>query len=138
LKNVDPVATQQYIEKADHFLEGMKLLNDDVSHYRSGIGLLAVHSAISLNDAITVGVNGERGKHQDHARAARELENICSRYRITDKKGVSHFKWLLSQKNAVAYQGGPFDDSSVKLSVDKAQKFNSWANIQFKEILRVV
>jgi len=43
---------------------------------------------------------------------------------------------LLSQKNAVAYQEDPFDDSSVKLAVDKAQKFNAWAYIHFKEILR--
>ena len=136
MKNVNPVATQQYTDKADHFLQGMKLLNDDVKNYRSGVGLLAIHSAISLSDAITVGLTGKRGEYQDHAQAARELEKICSRNKVYDRKGVGHFRWLLSQKNAVAYEGVRVDDPSVRMAVDKAQKFSAWANVQFREVLR--
>jgi hypothetical protein len=44
LKNVNPIETQQFIDKADHFLHGMNLLNDDVPYYRTGIGLLAIHT----------------------------------------------------------------------------------------------
>jgi hypothetical protein len=105
----------------------MKLLNDDVENYRTGVGLLAIHSAISLNDAITVGLTGKRKTYQDHARAARELERTCSSNRISDKKGVDHLKWLLAHKNDVAYQGEPLDDASVKMAVDKAQRFSAWA-----------
>ena len=136
LNNIDPVATQQYIEKADHFVHGMKLLNDDVSSYRTGIGLLAIHSAISLNDAITLGLTGKRKTYQDHTMAARELEKVCSSSGISDKKGVDHFKWLLGRKNAVAYEHQRFDDKSVSLAVDKAEKFSTWAYTYFKEILR--
>ncbi|MGA8491665.1 MAG: hypothetical protein WB711_14660 [Terriglobales bacterium] len=114
----------------------MTLLNDDVSNYRTGIGLLAIHSAISLSDAITIGLTGERGKYQDHAQAASELERFCSSNRISDKKGVDHFKWLLAQKNEVAYQHDRLDDASVKMTVDKAQRFNVWAYNQFREVLR--
>jgi hypothetical protein len=85
LKNVDPVATQQYIEKADQFVQGMKLLNDDVLSYRTGIGLLAIHSAISLNDAITVGLTGKRKTYQDHTMAARELEKVCQAGSLTKR-----------------------------------------------------
>jgi hypothetical protein len=138
LKNISPIESQQYIDKADHFLQGMKLLNDDVSSYRTGIGLLAIHSAISLSDAITVGLTGKRRTYQDHAKAARELESVCSSNRISDKKGIDHFKWLLAQKNEVAYQGDRLDDASVKMAVDKAQRFNAWAYNSFKEILRAV
>jgi hypothetical protein len=66
---VNFTATQQYIEKADCFLEGMRLLADDIPAYRSGVGLLAIHSAISLGDAIKVGLTGKRGKYQDHSQA---------------------------------------------------------------------
>jgi hypothetical protein len=138
LKNISPITTRQYIEKADHFFQGMELLNEDVSSYRTGIGLLAIHSAISLSDAITVGLTGKRKSHQDHAKAARELETVCSSHRISDKKGIAHFKWLLAQKNEVAYQGDRLDDASVKMAVDKAQRFSVWAYNYFKEILRAV
>jgi hypothetical protein len=114
----------------------MYLLNDDVPHYRTGIGLLAIHSAISLSDAIAVGLTGRRGTYQDHAQAARELEGFCSSNKVSDKKGISHFKWLLAEKNRIAYLEDRVDDSSVKLAVDKAQKFNGWAYTHFKEILR--
>jgi hypothetical protein len=114
----------------------MELLNDDVSSYRTGVGLLAIHSAISLNDAITVGLTGKRKTYQDHTKAARELERVCSSNRIPDKKGIDHFKWLLAQKNEVAYQGDRLDDASVKMAVDKAQRFSAWAYNCFEEILR--
>lgn len=114
----------------------MNLLNDDVPNYRTGIGLLAIHSAISLSDAITVGLTGELGAYQDHARAARELERFCSSNKIPNKKGIDHFKWLLAQKNVVAYRQDRLDDASVKLAVDKAQRFSAWAYNYFQEILR--
>jgi hypothetical protein len=136
VKNVNQAATQQYVEKADHFLQGMKLLFDDTPAYRTGIGLLAIHSAISLTDAIKVGLTGKRGKYQDHAQSARELGKLCASNKVSNTQGINHLAWLLGQKNAVAYQHRRFDDDSVRLAVDKAEKFNAWAYNYFKEILR--
>jgi hypothetical protein len=136
LKNLSPIATRQFIDKADHFLQGMKLLNLDVPSYRTGIGLLAVHSAISLNDAIVVGLTGKRRSSQDHAKAALDLDKLCSSNKIADKKGISHFKWLLAQKNLVAYKMDRLDDALVKMAVDKTERFNAWAYNYFEEILR--
>ncbi|HXZ39794.1 MAG TPA: hypothetical protein VEG68_03570 [Terriglobales bacterium] len=136
MKNVNTVATQQYIEKADHLLQGMKLLFDDVSAYRTGVGLLAIHSAISLSDAIKVGLTGKRGKYQDHTQAADELDRLCAANNVSNTQGVSHLAWLLGKKNSVAYQPSRFDDKSVRLAVEKAERFNVWAYNNFKEILR--
>jgi hypothetical protein len=83
LKDLDPITTQQYIEKADHFLQAMKLAALELATYRTGIALLAVHSAISLNDAITAGLTGKRGRHRDTWRPLRNWntfpESIASR-----------------------------------------------------------
>jgi len=136
LKNLDPVTTRQYIDKAGHFFHGMKLLADDLNSYRSGIALLAVHSAISLSDAIKVGVTGKRGRYQNHAQSARELNRLCSSNGISNTQGVCHLAWLLGQKNAVAYEQRRIDDGSVRLAVDKAERFNAWAYNNFKEVLR--
>ena len=136
MKNINPAATRRYIEKADHFLQGMKLLNDDVTNYRSGIGLLAIHSAISLSDAIKVGLTGKRGKYQDHARAAQELSKLCASNKVSNTQGVNHLAWLLSQKTVVAYETARCDDDSIHQAVNKADRFNAWAYNYFKEILR--
>jgi hypothetical protein len=138
LRNISPIAARQYIEKADHFLQGMKLLADDVPAYRTGIGLLAIHSAVSLGDAITIGITGKRGRYQDHVQAARELGKICAPQGVSNMQGIDHFSWLLGQKNVVAYEGRRFDDKSVRLAVDKAERFHAWAYNYFKEILSVV
>lgn len=138
MKNANPIVTQQYIEKADHFLQGMKLLADDIDSYRSGVGLLAIHSAISLSDAITAGLTGKRGKYQDHAQAARELGHLCASNRVRDRRGIRHLAWLLGQKNALAYQHPRFDDNSVRLAVEKAERFNAWAYNNFRGLLRAV
>lgn len=135
MKNLDPIATRQYIDNADHFFQAMKLAADDLAAYRTGIGLLAVHSAISLNDAITSGITGRKNKHQDHAAAATGLEKIVKRHRIGDLRGVNHFRWLLSQKTHIAYSRNRLDDALVRLSVDRAEKFQAWAYNNFKDIL---
>jgi hypothetical protein len=116
----------------------MKLLNEDVRHYRSGVGLLAVHSAISLSDAISVGLTGKRGKYQDHMQAARELNRLCTSNKISNVRGIHHFEWLLGQKNTVAYEHRRFDDESVRVAVDRAERFSAWAYNCFREILRAV
>ncbi len=94
--------TAHYVDKADHFLQGMRLLADDFATYRTGIGLLAIHSAISLNDAILAGVTGERSKAEDHSAAARELERVCGELKIEKTPGVRHFSSLLRRKSDIA------------------------------------
>jgi len=135
LKNLDPIATQQYIEKADHFLQAMKLAALELAPYRTGIALLAVHSAISLNDAITAGLTGKRGKHQGHLAAVKELEGISRKHRIQNLNGIGHFRWLLTEKTRIAYGRERLDDALIQMSVDRAERFHSWAYNYFKEIL---
>jgi hypothetical protein len=136
LKNLDPVATQQYIKKADHFLQAMKTLATlELAPYRTGIALLAVHSAISLNDAITAGITGKRSKYQDHLAAVKELEGISRKYRVENLNGIGHLRWLLAEKTRIAYSRERLDDALVLLSISRAERFHSWAYNYFKEIL---
>jgi len=137
MRNLAPLLTAHYQEKATHFFQGMKLLADDLESYKTSIGLLAIHSAISLNDAILAGVTRKRGKGEDHATAARELQRICNRLKISNTNGIIHFSWLLGKKTAIAYGEQRTDESILKLSIDKAERFSTWAYMHFKEILRV-
>jgi hypothetical protein len=135
MENRDPILTACYVDKADHFLQGMRLLADDVEAYRTGIGLLAVHSAISLNDAIFAGIRGERWTADNHFAAVHELERICNELKITAAQGIRHFSLLLSNKTEFAYGTQRIDDSAVKSAVDRAERFANWAYTHFKEVL---
>ena len=104
MQNRSPLLTAHYAEKANDFLQEIKLLAAfDIAMHRASIGLLAVHSAISLNDAIQASIRGERSKAQDHSSAARELQKICSELNIEELHGVRHFASLLSKKSDIAY-----------------------------------
>lgn len=135
MKNLDPLATQQYIEKADHFFQAMKLAADDMASYRTSVALLAVHSAISLNDAITAGLTGKRNKYQDHLSAGSQLEAFARTFRLGNLNGIVHLRWLLNEKTRIAYGRERLDDAVVLQSINRAERFHAWAYNYFKEIL---
>jgi hypothetical protein len=137
MENRAPILTAHYLDRADQFLNAMKLLADDLPSYKTSVGLLAVHSAISLNDAILAGVTGKRSKREDHPSAARELRRICNKLRIENRNGIHHFSWLLGKKSDIAYGDQRLTDNLMQLSVDKAEKFSNWAYTYFREVLRV-
>jgi hypothetical protein len=97
--------------------------------------LLAIHSAISLSDAIKVALTGARGKFQDHRQSASELKRLCSAHSISHS-GIGHLTWLLSQKNSVAYEEARLDDNAIRQVMAHAERFNTWAYNSFKGILR--
>jgi len=136
LNSRDPALTQHYVQKADHFFHAMRLLSDDMSAYASSVALLAVHSSISLSDAIAVGVTGKRSKSDDHKRAAIDLQNLCKASKVADRKGVQHLSWLLAWKTDVAYGEKRLDRIFLLAARDKAERFQAWAYNNFKEVLR--
>ena len=133
MNNRDPVLTQHYVEKADHFFQAMRLLSDDMSAYASSVALLAIHCSISLNDAIAVGVTGERSKSVGHKRAALDLEKLCKATKVTDRKGVQHLSWLLAWKTDVAYGEKRLDRTFMQAAMDKAERFQLGLTITSKE-----
>ena|SRR5258708_458777 len=137
MENRAPILTAHYLDKAAHFLGAMKRLADDRIAYKSSIGLLAVHSAISLNDAILAGVTGRRSKGEDHGNAAKELQKVCDLVKIENTRGIQHLAWLLGKKTEIAYGEHRLSDATLQLSIDKAERFSNWAYTYFKEVLRV-
>lgn len=135
MKNPNSTATQQYIQKADHFFHSMRLVADDRTAYRTGIALLAVHSAISLKDAIAVGLTGNKSRHQDHCKAVNELKELSAKHRVGNLAGVDHLRWLLTEKTRIAYGRERLDDPFILLSVNRAERFHSWAYNYFRDIL---
>jgi hypothetical protein len=114
----------------------MRLLSDDMPAYASSVALLAIHCSISLNDAISVGVDGKRSKSRDHGRAAIDLEKLCKTAKVTDRRGVQHLSWLLGWKTDVAYGEKRLDRTFLQAAMDRAERFQAWAYNNFKGVLR--
>lgn len=115
--------------------EAMDLHEQDLTPILSAIGLLAVHSAISLADAVLVHHVGMRSDG-DHARAADELRALSAGRRIKDQSGIEMFKRLLGKKNGFAYNAKYLTTQDAKSAFDHARSFASWTYTNFKEIAR--
>jgi len=113
----------------------MKLIQDD-KDYAEAVPLLAVHSAISLADAILVGLSGKRGSDTNHRDTIEALRQLCtSKKRSCD--GLQHLSWLLANKTELVYGDKRLDpDTQVKMAGFRAERFATWAYKTFPEIAR--
>ena len=116
----------------------MQFFLDDMKFRPSLIGLLAVHSSIAMNDAITLAVLGTRSKESDHRIAARYLSRACKAYRLeeTGTEGLAHLSWLLVRKTLISYGDRRLDHDMMRQAAAKAQSFSDWAYMNFKGVLR--
>jgi hypothetical protein len=135
MKLVDRIKMLHHRARAESFIDGVKFLADDLATYAATVALLAVHGAISLNDAVLVGCLGKRSNEQDHRAASKLLETLCND-RKADKDGVRHLVWLLSRKTDFAYGDRVILDSEVKSAVTTLQRFQAWVYRTFPEVSR--
>ena len=111
----------------------MLLLADDLNSFDAAVALLAVHCAISLNDAVQIAVTGKRSKYENHSQTLADLRRVCGNNRV-DSKGISHLAWLLTNKTAISYGDKRF--TYAMLARDKAERFQAWAYSGFRRVLR--
>jgi hypothetical protein len=134
LRNLDPIRTAVFAQRASAFFDGMKLFADDLPSYDAAVALLAVHGAIALNDAILIALTSKRSSAEAHDRAVNELQRACKVRSVGNKNGVQHLSWLIANKTAISYADQRFrraDEARVH-----AERFFSWAYNNFKEVLR--
>ena len=112
--------------QAEELLRAMNLLMDDIASYKSGVALLAVHSAIAFNDAVLekLGV-GASPKSSNHSMAYRKTDKACAAKEI-DRNGLQHLQSLLANKTGYSYSG-IVNEKKAQDAALKAQRFANWA-----------
>lgn len=127
-----------YRDRSDELLFAMQFFLDDVQFRASLIGLLAVHSSIAMNDAITLAVLGKRSRDSDHKNAAKYLSRACSTWKVGAKgtQGVAQLSWLLDRKTLISYGDRRLDHEMMRQAASKAFGFSDWAYVNFKGVLR--
>ncbi len=121
------VDVQQYLAKAEDFLDGMKLLAGSVDH-RTSMALLAVHSAISYGDALWIGLGNESTARKDHRTRRSELEALLKKLRYDDVQGLRHLENLISNKTRIAYSADQLHEKMAADMTRHAERFAIWAN----------
>ncbi len=121
--------------RADAFLNSMKLVSAE-QRLSKAVPLLAIHSAISLADAVLIETIGKRSSDRNHLESVKELTKVCSERR-RDPAGIDHLKWLLSRKTDLVYGDKRLDsDNDIKGSILRAERFAGWVYNNFPEVAR--
>jgi hypothetical protein len=114
-----------FLERANHLSAARKLVADDAD-YTSALALLAVHSAISWNDAVSMRLVGNVVKGEDHMRAVVLLEKQCASRKM-NRDGFKHLRKLIQEKSKVSYgDQRTTPDAALALAVN-SERFERWA-----------
>jgi hypothetical protein len=101
----------------------MRLVRGDPD-YTAATALLAVHSAISFNDAVLVKLNGASFHGQDHRQAAEITKRKCAE-RELDFQGVRHLRELVGNKAYVSYGDENVPPQKVERLCEAAERFRA-------------
>jgi len=115
-----------YYRRATQLADAMKLCEGELSVYASAAALLAVHSAISYNDAILIGLGGTRPRGENHQEAITALKRACTGARI-ECQGIAHLQRLLGAKTDVSYGEKQVDNERIEALCIAAERFQVWA-----------
>jgi hypothetical protein len=114
-----------FFERANHLSAARRLVADDTD-YTSALALLAVHSAISWNDAVSCKLVGSVVKGEDHMTAATVLEKRCASRKL-NRDGFKHLKKLIQEKSRVAYGDHRTTPEAALALAISAERFEKWA-----------
>jgi HEPN domain-containing protein len=115
---------KNYLIKADQFLETARDAFENNNW--NAVGLNAVHSAISANDAISVYYKKKRSisdKHSDAVGLLLEVMANSGEAKLYSK----HLSWLISRKNLIEYESRLFFEKEAHESLKHAERFVFWA-----------
>lgn len=121
------VQVQQYLSRARDFFNGMRLLRDDLSEYKSSSALLGIHSAISYSDALRIGMGCADVSSDDHRSATSDLRIRLASRRFDKMQGTTRLERLISRKNGIAYASEALRENEIEELVKQAERFASWA-----------
>jgi hypothetical protein len=124
---MDEIRIRIHHDRALQLANAMKLCHDDMAAYGSAVALLAVHSAISYNDAVLIRLTGQRSRSQNHRLAIVAIRKACKKKRNIQTEAIKHLDKLVGAKNDVAYGDEEVDSQKIEFLYVAAERFQAWA-----------
>jgi hypothetical protein len=95
--------------------------------YGNAIGICLIHAVISANDAVTINAAEVRSSSEQHADAARLLQEVVNN---VPAPVIRAFGAVAQAKFEYEYSGEVFTQAATKRLLIKAERFYAWASEQ--------
>lgn len=123
-RQVDRSRWPEFLAVAEHFSQAADLAKE--FEYWNAAGVLIVHAAIALTDALTVKIGGVKSAGENHALAAHLLEEVVA-IDNEGKKAISHFRAILEEKQLVSYSGEIYRQEDIRRMSRHLERYRTWA-----------
>jgi hypothetical protein len=124
---MNALRAEHYRKRAIDFYRCMELVQAD-DEFRSSSALLAIHSAISLSDALRAGLGDEELYAEDHRQAIASLRRLLDQRRVATAFGYPQFEYLISMKSFVSYGDQRLDEKRAMRIALAAERFSTWVS----------
>ncbi len=115
-------------QRATQLSAARNLLHDDnEDSYTAALALLAVHAAISWNDAVLYKLTGKILKNKDHRAAVLKTKLECASLKLNNA-GIKHLEKLVGAKTDVAYGDRQTTPAIAERLSLTSQSFEAWAH----------
>lgn len=132
-----PSEVLHFRKRADaFFLAAQALFTLDEAEFLPGVGLLAIHSAVALTDALVIATDGNRPNTENHATAPKQLRAWCDAQK-EEPRGLEHLDWLIAKKTPFSYGAKHVKLDELKMAFRKLEQFQEWASHTFPEVVRL-
>lgn len=123
-KTVDASKNRNYKTVADSFFNGAELAKE--FEYWNAAGVLIVHSAIALADAVTIKTGGVKCQGDNHYEIITLLDELIAA--STEKrKALKQLRQIIDHKNSVSYSGDIYERKDVEKLWKHLVRFREWA-----------
>jgi len=123
-RQVDRSRWRQFLTVGEHFGRAADMAAG--SEYWNAAGVLIVHAAVAMTDAITVRVGAIKHTGEDHGAAADLLGEVLA-IDADGKRAIAHLRAILEEKTLVSYSGHVYRREDVGRMSRHLARYQAWA-----------
>ncbi len=124
-KQVDKVMFAKFLQVSKNFEEGAQVA--DEFEYYNAAGVLIIHAAIALGDALTIKAGGVKCIGENHY----EIISLIKDFIPGDEKrtkALNQLEAIISHKNSISYSGDIYTKQDLDKLTKNFTRFSEWAN----------
>lgn len=122
-KKYDSSKYSNFLKVAENFSQAADIAAE--FEYYNAAGVLIIHSAIALADAVTIRFSSSKCTGENHYEVIKLLKESVPNTKSA-ATAVTHFEKLIDHKNAVSYQGDLYKQSDILMLMKHFKRFEKW------------
>jgi hypothetical protein len=123
-KEIESVNFKKFFNVAKNFYKGAELAEE--FEYYNAAGVLFVHAAIALADALTIRLASKKCSGENHYEVIAKLNEVLATNSST-RHALNHLEKIIDHKNAVSYAGDLYTKKDINDVKKHFDRFRIWA-----------